>query len=69
MKDRLSCWLAWKLPRRVVYWCAVRVLSTATMDECPKLSETNLRRRHSEITPAVCAIGALKRWLEGEKYD
>ena len=35
MTDRLAIWLAWHLPKRLVYWCAVRVGThePATMTE------------------------------------
>jgi hypothetical protein len=25
MRDRCFMWIAWRLPRRLVYWCVVRV--------------------------------------------
>ena len=30
MRDRFICWLAWKLPRRLVYWATVRLMAHAT---------------------------------------
>lgn len=30
MRERLWMWLAWRLPRRLVYWASIRLMSTAT---------------------------------------
>jgi hypothetical protein len=30
--DRFWRWLAWKMPRRLVFWCASRLFSHAAMD-------------------------------------
>lgn len=30
MTEKFLIWLAWKLPRNVVYWCYIRVHSEAT---------------------------------------
>jgi len=27
MKEKIATWLAWKLPRVVVYWAAIRLLT------------------------------------------
>ena len=32
-KDKLLVWLAWALPRDLVYWCAVRVGAHATQGQ------------------------------------
>lgn len=51
MYEKICEWLAWKLPRRLVYWSAIRLMAHATAGEygstCP--SELNV-------------IEALKRW-------
>jgi hypothetical protein len=51
--EKFWIWLAWKLPRPLVLWCAVRLLSAATAgkygDQCP-----------SELR----ALEALQRWGE-----
>jgi hypothetical protein len=44
-------WLAWKLPRRLVYWAAIRLMAHAT---CGKWS--------SHPVPQVNIIDALHRW-------
>jgi hypothetical protein len=30
MRERLWMWVAWRLPRRLVYWASIRLMSTAT---------------------------------------
>ena len=32
MRENLYRWLAWKLPRGLVYWCYIRVAATVTTD-------------------------------------
>lgn len=43
--------LAWWLPKRLAYFCAVRVMAHATTGEYG-----------AEETPALLALDALKRW-------
>ena len=43
--------LAWLLPRRLVYWCAIRVGCEATQDKWSNESPTSL-----------LMMDALKRW-------
>lgn len=50
---KLWMWLAWKLPRGLAYWCAVRVISRATTG-----------KYSSQIVPELSAMDALKRWGE-----
>jgi hypothetical protein len=45
-------WLAWKLPRELTYWCAVRVMAHA--------SERFPSKEVDSLTPADC----LKSWNE-----
>jgi hypothetical protein len=49
--ENFSRWLAWKLPRQLVYWCAIRLIAHATQG---KYSAT--------VAPDLGAIEALKRW-------
>jgi hypothetical protein len=49
--DRLSRAIAWRLPRRIVYWCGLRMLSWATMDGWS-----------SENVDDVSFIEGIKRW-------
>ena len=53
MKEKLLIWLAYHLPKPLVYWAAVRVLATAS---CEKFAER-------EIT-AITGAEALKAWRE-----
>lgn len=39
-RDRLWIWLAWRLPRGLVYWCYVRVAANATRREPHTTHET-----------------------------
>ena len=35
MIEGATIWLAWRVPRRLAYWCAVRVNSRATVKDFP----------------------------------
>jgi hypothetical protein len=54
MRENLAIFIAAWLPRRIVYWCAVRVVMHATQHK----SEL----AHGLITPAQC----LKAWKEAK---
>ena len=49
--ERFYRWMAWKLPRRVVLWSAIRLIAFATQG---KYSST--------IVPELTAMDAVKRW-------
>ena len=49
--EKLLIWISWKLPRKLVYWCAIRVISNATVGNYS-----------SQIVPELLAMDALKRW-------
>lgn len=51
MSDKLCLWIAFRLPRRIVYWAAVRLVSRATTG---KFGGT--------IVPELTAMDALDRW-------
>ena len=51
--ERFWIWLAWLLPKRLAYWCAVRVMSYGTTGNYSK-----------EVTPNIKGIDALVRWNE-----
>ena len=51
MSEKLSIWIAWKLPRRLVYWCAIRLMVNATRGKWD-----------SQIVPDLTAMDSLKRW-------
>lgn len=49
--ERLYKWIAWMLPRRLVYWCAIRLLAHATQGKWG-----------SQEVPQLRAMDALQRW-------
>jgi len=49
--DKIYMAIAWMLPKRLVHWCAIRLMSYAT---CGKYGE--------QIVPELTAMDALKRW-------
>lgn len=51
MKERIYIWLAWHMPRRLVYWCAIRLASRATMPPYEK-----------QVVPELKVMDALNRW-------
>jgi hypothetical protein len=46
--DDVCMWLAWKLPRRLAFWCYIRVVSHATI-------------LHSDLTPDELTFGMISR--------
>jgi hypothetical protein len=55
LKETFVMWLAWKLPRYLVYLCAVRVLAYATTG-----------KYSTQAVPELNALEALKRWREND---
>lgn len=51
MIEKITVTIAWWLPRRLVYWCAIRVGAHATRGPYS----------HEEV-PSLKFIDALKRW-------
>ena len=51
MKERAWIWLAWKLPKTLVKWASIRLVSHATTG---KYGLT--------IVPELSAMDAIKRW-------
>lgn len=49
--ERLTIFVAWRLPRRLVYWCAIRVGAHATQGPYS-----------DQEVPALTAMDAIKRW-------
>ncbi len=53
MKEKLCIWLAWHLlPRRLVYWCAIRLFSSASAAHLLCLREVG----------TITCVEALKEW-------
>ena len=44
-------WLAWHIPKKLCYWCAVRVMAFATQG-----------KYSNQVVPELTAIDALSRW-------
>lgn len=51
VRTRLAIWFAHRMPRWLVYWCGVRMISHATTGQ---YSNTEV--------PALTAMEALRRW-------
>ena len=49
--DRSLIWIAYRLPRRLVMWCAIRVINNACYGEYK-----------NQIVPELSAVDALDRW-------
>ena len=49
--DRFVRWLAWKLPKRLVLWAAIRVVANATQGAYS-----------DQVVPDLTAMDALDRW-------
>lgn len=50
-RERLAIWLAWKMPRLLAYWCAIRVASHGTTG-----------RFSAQVVPELTVMDALRRW-------
>ena len=51
MKEKILMWLAWKLPRSLVYWAVIRVLAHATTGGYG-----------NTVVPELTVADALRRW-------
>ena len=51
MKEKFWIFLAWHMPKVLVYWASVRLMSSATTGEYS-----------SRVVPGMPAIEALQRW-------
>jgi hypothetical protein len=51
VKEKALIWLAWRLPKSIVKWAAIRLFAHATTGEYS-----------SQIVPDLTAMDALKRW-------
>jgi len=52
MREKFWMWLAWKLPRPLVYWCAMRVGAAATTPP----------NGWQETVPELLFMDAIERW-------
>ena len=53
--NKFWMWIAWRLPRMLVYWCAIRVIAHATTGRYGKT-----------IVSELVAMDALQRWNNGD---
>ena len=51
MQDRVARWLVWHMPRRLVYWAAIRLAVDATTGNYS-----------TQEVPALTVTDALQRW-------
>lgn len=51
MREKILTWIAWHMPRSIVYWCAIRVMAHATQGEYSH-----------QVVPDLTSMDALKRW-------
>lgn len=51
MSEKFMLKLAWMLPRKLVYWCAIRVGANTTQGDYS-----------NQVVPDLTFIDALKRW-------
>ena len=58
VREKVMIWFVWKLPRQLVYWCAVRVAANATNS---KYSD--------QAVPEVTTFEALERWMPTKEVE
>jgi len=51
MLEKICIWIAWRLPKQIVYWCAIRVGANATQG-----------KYSNQVVPDLAMMDALKRW-------
>lgn len=51
MIDQICRWIAWKLPKRLVMWCAMRIGAHATTG-----------KYSNQIVPQLFFMDAIERW-------
>ncbi len=51
MAEKCLMWIAWHLPKHIVYFCAIRVAAHATTG-----------KYSNQIVPDLTALDAIKRW-------
>lgn len=53
MREKIVMWVAWHMPKGIVYWCSIRLIAHATQG---KYGDTEV--------PSLAAMEALQRWPE-----
>jgi len=51
MMDKICMWIAWRLPKKLVYWAQIRVTCYATQG-----------KYSSQVVPDLTVVDALERW-------
>ena len=51
MKEKILMFITWRLPKSLIYWCAIRLEASATQDQYS-----------NQIVPDLLFMDALKRW-------
>ena len=51
--ERAQLWLAYRLPRWLIYWACIRLIAYAPMGKYDK-----------QVVPKLTAMDALKRWSD-----
>lgn len=51
LSEKIIMWIAFHLPKTLVYWCAIRLMAHATTGQYG-----------NQIVPELTAMDALKRW-------
>jgi len=51
MKEKIIQWIVWHLPKNLIYWCAIRLISYGTVGEYS-----------NQVVPDLTAMDALQRW-------
>jgi len=49
--EKWMLWVVWRLPKRLVMWCAIRVMANATTGQYS-----------NQVVPELTAMDALTRW-------
>jgi len=58
IKEKWWTWIVWRLPRNLVYWCAIRLIAHASKGEWS-----------AEHVPDITAMDALKRWDSRQEWE
>ena len=54
--ETINKWIAWRLPKSLVYWCAIRLIAHSTTG-----------KYSSQFVPELTCINALKTWENDNK--
>lgn len=50
-RERFHTWVAWRVPKWLAYWCAIRVIANGTTGP-----------HANQVVPELTAMEALERW-------